>query len=311
VDAIHSIQAVARQTGLSPHVIRVWERRYGAVKPVRTDANRRNYSDRDVSRLVLLHQATQAGHSIGQIARLPDERLAQLASAVPAPVAGRVAALDDVDQLVQQALGAVTRLDAAGLQALLSRASLGLGQRGLLQRLIVPLIEHIGEAWQEGRLRPAHEHVATAVIRSYVGGFSRPYMQSDDAPRLIVSTPSGQLHELGAVLAAATANELGWNVTYLGPSLPAEEIAIAAVQAKARAVAISLVYPEDDARLPEELRRLHSLLPKAVTLLIGGRAAPAYASVLKTLGLDPIQDLPELARQLTALRKLPVDEPHK
>src|SRR5512133_1309735 len=78
-EANYSIKAVAKLTGLTPHVIRVWEKRYGAVKPHRTDTNRRMYSESDVHRLGMLRHATTAGHSIGNIANLPEDRLAKLA----------------------------------------------------------------------------------------------------------------------------------------------------------------------------------------------------------------------------------------
>ena len=74
----YPIRAVVRRTGLTAHVIRVWEKRYGAVSPMRTPTNRRLYSDSDVERLQLLHRAMLAGHSIGQIAQLPNERLRAL-----------------------------------------------------------------------------------------------------------------------------------------------------------------------------------------------------------------------------------------
>ena len=77
-DAHHSIKAASRVTGLSPHLIRIWERRYGAVAPERTDTNRRLYSDAEIQRLNLLRLATGAGHSIGNIAKLPLGRLKSL-----------------------------------------------------------------------------------------------------------------------------------------------------------------------------------------------------------------------------------------
>ena len=65
-------------TGLSPHLIRIWEKRYGAVAPKRTATNRRLYSDAEIERLNLLRLATAAGHSIGNIAKLPLRRLKSL-----------------------------------------------------------------------------------------------------------------------------------------------------------------------------------------------------------------------------------------
>jgi methylmalonyl-CoA mutase cobalamin-binding subunit len=108
---------------------------------------------------------------------------------------------------------------------------------------------------------------------------------------------------LGALLAGAAAANLGWRVTYLGAALPAAEIAGAARQGHARAVALSLVYPEDDARLADELARLRELLPSEVTLLVGGRAAPAYRATLVRIGATVADDLKALCSTLDELRQ--------
>lgn len=309
-DSFHSIKSVARRTGLSPHVIRIWERRYAAVKPVRTATNRRTYSEADIARLALLRQATQVGHGIGHIAQLPTEQLRDLVaksdgpSAVLLPQArgGTPGLTADAAGFVEEALACVEVLDAAALERVLSRAALTLGQQGFLTQIIVPLVQRIGDSWQAGKLRAAHEHVATAVVRTFLGNFSRPYQAADHAPRVLITTPAGQLHELGAIMAAVTAHNLGWTVTYLGPSLPADEIAGAAVQGRVRAVALSIVYPTDDPHLPAELIRLRQFLPAETTILVGGRAAPAYEATLTQIGVVAISDLAELAKALERLR---------
>ena len=127
---------------------------------------------------------------------------------------------------------------------------------------------------------------------------------------LVVATPVGQLHELGALLAGAAAANLGWHVTYLGASLPAAEIAGAARQSRARAVALSLIYPEDDPRLPGELTALRQALPPETALIVGGRAMAAYRKLLTGLGAVLVEDLKELGLALDRLRK-PVTEPER
>ena len=118
------------------------------------------------------------------------------------------------------------------------------------------------------------------------------------------------MHELGALLAGAAAANLGWHVTYLGASLPAAEIAGAARQNRARAVVLSLVYPEDDARLEGELARLRELLPLETVLLAGGRAMPAYREALEKIGALQLRDLVHLGSVLDDLRK-PSKEPKR
>src|ERR1051326_7010884 len=79
-EAHHGIKAVALRTGLTAHVIRIWEKRYGAVEPERTGTNRRLYSEEQIERLILLRAIKGAGHSIASVAKLPTENLRKLAA---------------------------------------------------------------------------------------------------------------------------------------------------------------------------------------------------------------------------------------
>ena len=305
----HAIQAVVQRTGLSAHVIRIWEKRYGVVAPERTGTNRRLYSDEQIERLSLLRQLTQAGQSIGTMATLPLERLRQIAADTLGPAslaAGRPAGpvLDPAAALLEAGIAAVRELDTAALGATLRQAELQLGAQGMLQRFAAPLAQMLGELWRSGTITAAHEHFASALLRVRLARSTADFAARPDAPPLVVATPVGQLHELGALLAAATAANLGWNVVYLGASLPAAEIAGAAVQRKARAVALSLVYPHDDPALPPALELLRELLPASTALLVGGRAVPALQPVLDRLGARLISDLAGFGAVLDSLRLL-------
>lgn len=303
----HTIKSVSQRTGLSAHVIRVWERRYGAVQPQRTGTNRRLYSEDEVQRLELLHRATKAGHNISQAAKLPTEKLReillQVAATSPLPVmdADQAEGLDAA--LISKCLNAVKRLDAVELDAVLERGMIRLGHMGFLSRLMAPLSQQVGELWCTGELTAAHEHFLSASLRTLLGQSIRQFAQSDTAPGIVVATPAGQLHELGAMIVAAAASNLGWRVTYLGTSLPAAEIAGAAMQHKVGAVALSLVYPEDDRGLPAELSNLRRYLAAEIKILAGGRAAPAYHDALNAIGALRMGDLDSLARALEGLRK--------
>ena len=305
-DAHQAIKIVAQRTGLSAHVIRIWEKRYGAVEPERTGTNRRLYSDEQIERLSLLREITQHGHSIGHVAKLSTEKLRELAS--QSSVAdGRSIKLGvssgDTPTFLEGCLAAVMTLDSPALEHELKRAATKLGAQGLLQRVVAPLAQRLGELWRDGTITAAHEHFATAAIRTFLGHAAKPYPGAANSPVLIVATPAGQIHELGALLVVAAAANLGWHVTYLGTSLPAAEIAGAARQNQARAVALSVVYPEDDPLLEGELTQLRESLPAEVTLLVGGRAMPAYRDVLETIGALQVNDLDHLFSTLETLRK--------
>ncbi|MEI6862387.1 MAG: MerR family transcriptional regulator [Verrucomicrobiota bacterium] len=304
-----AIKVVARRSGLSAHVIRIWEKRYGAVEPERTGTNRRLYSDEQIERLSLLRDLTQGGHSIGHVAKLPTEKLRELAkeshdtNAQASRSRAAAPAVPTAYTFLDECIAAVKSLDARALEATLKRAGTDLGAQGLLQRVVAPLAQTMGDLWRDGTITAAHEHFASAVLRVFLGHAAKPFAGTESAPVLVVATPAGQIHELGALLVGAAAANLGWHVTYLGASLPAAEIAGAARQHRARAVALSLVYPEDDPRLEGELTRLHELLPPEVTLVVGGRAMPAYRDALEKIGAVQMNDLAQLYSALDDLRK--------
>lgn len=305
----HAIKVAVNRSGLSPHVIRMWEKRYAAVTPQRTPTNRRLYSDADIQRLSLLRQATLAGHSIGNIASLSTDRLLELvaedeALAPPATAVSRASVdTSPVAVHVDGCIAAVERLDAVDLEATLMRARVALSQPDFIEQVIAPLMNDIGERWCDGSLRIMHEHLATAVVRTLLGGFQEAAFDiAASAPTIVVTTPAGQLHEIGALMVAATAASAGWGVTYLGANLPAEDIAAAAQHTHARVVALSLVHPADDPRAEHELTKLRRYLEPEVFLMVGGRAADGYRESLAAIGAIQVPDMPGLRVHLEKLR---------
>jgi DNA-binding transcriptional MerR regulator/methylmalonyl-CoA mutase cobalamin-binding subunit len=285
----HPIRVVASRTGLSRDVLRAWEHRYGAVVPERALGGQRLYSNEDIERLRLMNRARTAGRRIGQVARLSLEELARLVEedeqmarvAAGAPEAGPPRAVPE--PFLAEALAAVERMDAGTLEAVLSRAALALDAADLIDRVVAPLMIEIGERWWQGELLPGHERIATVVVRRMLDRI-RINARNEFGPALVVATPSGQHHEIGAMLAAAAAATEDWRVTYMGADLPASSIAVAVEATGAQAVALSLIYPPDDPQVSEALRELKALLADYVSVIIGGQAAPSYRSVIEEIG---------------------------
>jgi MerR family transcriptional regulator, light-induced transcriptional regulator len=300
-EARHPIGVVSERTGLSQEVLRVWERRYGAVKPTRGEGGQRLYTDDDVERLHLLRRATQGGRNIGGVATLPVAELTRLVrgdeeagrrlagngtSAAPAPF--------DLEAAVER----IRVLDADGLEALLRRMAAVLGAPHFLEHVAAPLMRRVGEEWHGGRLSPAHEHLATAVVQRVLLGVLASLGEEEGAPVFVAAAPSGERHEIGALLAAAAAATEGWRVIYLGADLPAEDIAAAAVSTGARAVGLSVVYVEDPARVAAEIHALRERLPTSVPLLVGGVASAALARDTGDADVAYVSDLGTLRASL-------------
>lgn len=306
--AKHPIQVVSRRTGLSSDVIRVWERRYGAVNPTRSGNRRRLYTDEDVERLLLLRRATLAGRRIGDVARLPLGELEALvadddSAREAAPVPKSSSRPDpSARSHFRACIEAVERLDAASLQAALTLAGADLSTPVLLEGVLLPLMETIGERWHVGSINVYQEHMASAVVRSALESLRLSHNRPFASPNIVLGTLSGHRHEIGALMAAVVAASEGWNVTYLGPDLPPEEIAAAAARRGAGVVGVSLVYAEDQDGTVAQLRKIRTLLPRGVAMLVGGRAAGELTASLGEPGVVHTPDLPALRRELAALK---------
>lgn len=310
----HPIRVVSERTGLSPDVLRAWEKRYSAVVPPRRHgAGQRLYSDADVERLRLLKKVTAAGRSIGQVAELTTGELAALArededarsaAATDAPAAR--AEHVGARAYVERAMAAIRALDAGALEAALMRGLVALGLESFLDDLCVPLLRQVGEEWESAGLGIAHEHAASVVLRRVLGFATDAAEVAEGAPVVIVGTPAKQVHELGALLAAASASAVGWRVVFVGADLPASALARAALQKAAHAVALSIVIPDEldgHGPLAAEIRELRRHLPPAVPIVVGGAGAPELGVVLDEAGVELIATLPGFRRHLAALAR--------
>jgi DNA-binding transcriptional MerR regulator/methylmalonyl-CoA mutase cobalamin-binding subunit len=303
----HPISVVAQRTGLTPDVLRVWERRYGVVAPGRGGGGQRVYSDADIARLRLLRDATLAGRSIGQIAPLSTEELTRM---VEEDLAARAEQRPDLDrrefrELVEAMVVLAGELDGARLDATLRRAAARLGLPQFLTGVAVPTLRRIGEEWHAGRLSPAHEHLASSIFHDIVADALRLAAPDPAGHVIVVATPAGERHVNGALAIAALAAVSGWNVTYLGADLPADAIAHAALAAGAAVVALSLTHADDRRRLAGEVRIVRDALPPAVALWVGGTGAATLGRDLLPAGVDVVDTAADVSDLLARFADRP------
>jgi len=207
---------------------------------------------------------------------------------------------------VADSLEAVGNLDSDKLKSIVHKASHALAPTAFLDQVATKLMHKIGNLWFEGRLSPAHEHLASSVMSSILADLNTALQPGENAPRLAVATPAGQRHELGAMIVTAAAQHEAWHVTYLGADLPAKDLGMAAIQSDASAVALSVTYPPSDSALENELAELRAILPDEVTVLVGGQAAGSYVKTINSIGALYITDLEHLRM---TLRELAVNIP--
>lgn len=300
--ARHPIQVVVSRTGLAADRIRQWERRYRVVSPSRTAGGHRLYSDQQVERLRLLARAVEAGRRIRDVAALTtaeltrlvredsDQRMPEQSGSEPS----------DAGDSVNDCMDRIAHLDGSGLEALLRRSASILGVSRFISQVATPLLHRIGFEWASGAIHPPHEHLASTVLRRVLTDVVSSTRGLDHHKILVVATPQGAAHELGALMIAALATAEGWAVTYLGADLPAKGVARAAEETGARGVALSIIHPAGDPKIAAELRSLREALPHGVSLIVGGQASESYAAVLD----GPSCHRPELNRFADTLRAI-------
>lgn len=291
----HPIRVAARRAGLTPTLLRAWERRYGAVNPGRSEGGQRLYSDRDIHRLTLLRRVVEAGRTIGRVVELSNHDLEDLAredqhstARVREEATGSGAS---VESLRASALRAVATMDERDFHGILMRGAVTFSAPVVLDDVVVPVLREIGERWQRGSMGPAQEHLASAVVRDFLSWLVEMSGGGPGAPTMVVSTPRGHSHELGALLAAAAAAAEGWDVVYAGSNLPADQIAAVARQKDAEAIAVSALYPDDDPGLLGEIAHLREGVGPETLIAIGGAAAARVRDALQEAGAEFFPDL--------------------
>ncbi len=290
----YRIGTLSKLTGVTTHAIRIWERRYGALAPKRTPGGARLYDDDDVERLRTIKKLLDRGYTISAIATLDAPALARLLLPGGTSIEKLLAPEPSqrARQLIDELLDAMADLDLERAGRTLLQAGNVFSPHDLVTSVLAPALDELGTRWESGDICIASEHAASAMLRTQLGMLLAAQPVNGQAA-VVCTTPAGEQHELGALLAAVVIAMHGRRTVYLGASLPADQIAHAARLSHADSVALSLVgLAADDAR--RELESLCRALPAHVQVLVGGRRASELVA------------LPERVRVLSGLSDLEV-----
>ena len=158
----HIIHIVAKLTGLSKDVIRVWERRFALLKPIRGTNRYRNYSDEDVALLRFLKEQLDAGGSIGELAKLGREELLGRARAS----APQISFVDNTfTRLLRELMSTLNPFDRVIFEKRLNGAVAVVPFEEAFHGILFPLQEQVGQLWHEGHIDVAIEHYVTKQIQ--------------------------------------------------------------------------------------------------------------------------------------------------
>ena len=263
-DAQLRIGELARRVGVSPELLRAWERRYGLLEPMRTDSGYRLYSDADVARVQAMQAHLGEGLSAAEAARLAKSGSRPASTGGPAGQAAELwASLDAFDD--------------ARAQTEFDRLVADFSIETVLREAVLPYLRALGDRWRAGDASVAQEHFASTLLRERLLALARGWDRGV-GPRMILACPPGERHDLGLVVFGLTVRDLGWRVTFLGADTPIDTLAAVCTQLEPDVVVIAAVTPEP---LRAVAGRIGSLAREREVFLAG---AGADAKLAKRAG---------------------------
>jgi MerR family transcriptional regulator, light-induced transcriptional regulator len=253
------IGELSRRSGVSPELLRAWERRYGLLDPVRSSGGLRLYS-------------------LDQLARVRRMQ-GNLAQGIAAAEAAALARQDDTaDEALRPALeidaacgelaDALASFDEPRAQAVLDRLLAVATVDTVVSDIALPYLHELGTRWQNGQASIAQEHFASSVLRGRLLGLARGWGRGL-GPRIVLGTPPGEFHDLGLIAFGVLLRARGWRVAYLGADTPMDGIAEAAGALEPEFVVLAAVSSERFTSLGEPLRAL----ARTQRLALGGDGA--------------------------------------
>jgi DNA-binding transcriptional MerR regulator len=275
------IGELSRRLGVSDHVLRAWETRYGLLQPVRSPGGFRLYSAADEARIRRMQAYLTEGLSAAEAARAA---LGDGPGTHPGQPAGPAAGSEPYAGL-RRALDA---FDEPAAQAVLDRLIAELSLPAVLRDVILPYLADLGQRWQAGTASIAAEHFASNLIRGRLAGLARGW-GSGHGPQALLACPPGELHDLALMIFGIVLNRNGWRIGYLGPSTPVEELARAAATSHPDLVVLAATVPQILEPLQPELTALARHAPLA---LAGAGATPQTASAIgaRLMTGDPVTE---------------------
>jgi MerR family transcriptional regulator, light-induced transcriptional regulator len=258
----------ARRVGVSPELLRAWERRYGLLQPIRTEGGFRLYTAEDAERVASMKRALDEGLSAAEAA---ESALAQGRSTEPA-----------LDGERQRLLGASRAYDDTTMHAVLDEALAGFSLETVLRELVLPVLRELGAEWERGTLEVGQEHFASNVVRERLLALARLWGRGG-GPLAILACAPGERHDIGLIAFGLVLRSHGWRILFLGTDTPLDTLGEAVSTTNPQLVVVSSM---DSALLAAHSTELRRLGRSARLVLSGAGASEKLCARLKIDRLD-------------------------
>ncbi len=300
-----NIQVASQLSGVASATIRAWEKRYNAVVPERADNKHRLYSEKDIEKLALLFKLTEFGQSIGKIAHLELDELKEVYSSLlhrpynEKEVVTHHQNKVDYDKILSSFYLALAAYKLDIISHELDKAKSLLSPRELCLNILVPLFREIGIKVAHGEMSIGQEHTLSAIFSFHIGQMIGIHYQKNTLREdlILISTPEGELHEIGILASALLCVHYQMKFIFLGTNMPAASLAEAANALKSKAILLGATKGHeltDQKNLNDYLKELENQLTQKTEIWVGGNLKPYVKTELEKRKFKVFSSLHEL-----------------
>jgi len=217
----YTIAQAERLTGIKAHTLRIWERRYDFLVPQRTETNIRYFSDAQLRKLINVSILLKNNYRISSIAGMSEDLIHSKV--------GEFLSLEDTEneEVIKALILSMLIMDEAEFNRIFNRLVLRSGLMHTITDVIYPFLGQVGVLWGTNKVLPAQEHFISNLIRQKIISAMESLPQpGENAGKIVFFLMEQETHEIGLLLGAYLAKDLGWKVYYLGQNVPSDDIAM-------------------------------------------------------------------------------------
>lgn len=268
----YKIKDIERLTGIRAHTIRIWEKRYGILKPERSETKIRKYNDDDLRHILNISILNQNGYKISRIADLEVERINELASEKLTENVSETA--------FENLLKALVEMDEKSFSLSMDALVKEQGLEAVFPEVIIPFLSRIGVMWQSGTIHPGQEHFVSNLIRQKIlVEIAKLPFPKKSSPRALMFLPEGEWHEMGILFQHFVLRKHGILSYYLGQCTPVNGIEPTLGQVKPDFLFTAFVHAIEKEKMLEVIDGLKKLCPTC-TLYASGIQVERHAEHL-------------------------------
>jgi DNA-binding transcriptional MerR regulator len=216
-----SIKELEQYSGIKAHTIRIWEKRYKLLEPLRTDTNIRMYSSDHVRKLLNVTTLLRYGWKISSISNLTETDLCQEVDRWTSDFQN-----GEYESQLNALINAMISFDESEFELIFNKAVDEIGFKDTVVEILYPFLNKIGHFFQVDKITPAHEHFASSIIRRKLNAAidNLEYKNDPSKPRFLLFLPENEHHELGLLLSNYLIRRNGNPILYLGTNLPEKNL---------------------------------------------------------------------------------------